>query len=164
MSPIQKKASLSIMTNLLKSVVLFFEENDWKFEVVPDDSAVVVGFQGEHGKWKCYSKARDEEQQVVFYSLFPTKVSKDRIQFMSELLSRANYGIVIGNFELDYDDGEVRYKTSIDVEGEQLTSSLMDNIVCANVDAMDAYFPAIQAVIDGKLSPQEAIKFAEDSM
>jgi hypothetical protein len=30
--------------------------------------------------------------------------------------------MIIGNFEMDFEDGEIRYKTSIDVEDDSLSS------------------------------------------
>ena len=40
---------------------------------------------------------------------------------MAEYLHRANYGLRVGNFELDYDDGEIRYKTYIDADFTEIT-------------------------------------------
>ena len=52
----------------------------------------------------------------------PIRVAEEQRQIVAELLARINYGLNIGNFELDMTDGEIRYKTSIDVEGGELTS------------------------------------------
>jgi len=71
-------------------------------------------------------------------------------------LTRANYGLVIGNFELDLDDGEVRLKASIDVEGATLTEALVDHLVIAGAVTTDRYIPGLQAVIDG-VSARDAI-------
>ncbi len=65
--------------------------------------------------------------------------------------------MIIGNFELDFTDGEIRYKTSIDVEGDRLTSALIRQLVYANVTMMDEYLPGIKAVVEGELSPEDAI-------
>lgn len=75
---------------------------------------------------------------------------------MAEFLTRANYGLMIGNFEMDFNDGEIRYKTSIDVEGDNLSSALLKQLVYANVMTMDQYLPGIIAVIDGNISPVDA--------
>ena len=69
--------------------------------------------------------------------------------------------MAIGNFELDFTDGEVRYKTSIDVEGDQLSSVLIKTLVYTNVTMMDEYLPGIKAVIEAGVSPEEAIRAIE---
>ncbi|HEY9850963.1 MAG TPA: hypothetical protein V6D28_15955 [Leptolyngbyaceae cyanobacterium] len=75
----------------------------------------------------------------------------------SDFITRANYGTIIGNFELDYADGEVRYKTSIDVEGSNLTFPLIKQLVYTNVTMMDEYLPGIVSVIEGNVEPKDAI-------
>ena len=76
---------------------------------------------------------------------------------MAEFLTRANYGLIIGNFEMDLTDGEVRYKTGIDVEGDRLSAALVKNLVYANVLTMDQYLPGIMRLIYADVSPAEAI-------
>jgi hypothetical protein len=82
---------------------------------------------------------------------------------VAEFLTRANYGLVIGNFEQDWDDGEVRYKTSLDVEDCELSAMLFAHIVFANVTAMDRYLPGLVAVIAGSQTPSEAVAAVEAS-
>ena len=76
---------------------------------------------------------------------------------MAEFIARANYGIVLGNFEIDFSDGEVRFKTSIDVEGSELTPALIEPVMYANVLTMDEYLPGLLAVSQGTATPEEAV-------
>ena len=55
--------------------------------------------------------------QVAYYSLFPAVVPAERREAVVDFITRANVGLVIGNFEFGTDRGELRYKTSIDVRG-----------------------------------------------
>ena len=108
-------------TTLLSQIIAFFTEDDWSFTKLQGESALRLLFQGENGKWVCYARAREEQQQFAFYSICPIDIPKYKRFAISEFLTRANYGMTIGNFELDFTDGEVRYKTSIDVEGDRLS-------------------------------------------
>ncbi|NES73010.1 MAG: YbjN domain-containing protein, partial [Okeania sp. SIO2D1] len=114
-------------------------------------------FQGQNGKWTCYARTRVEQSQFVFYSICPVKVPKPKRRAVGEFISRANYGMIIGNFELDFVEGEIRYKTSTDVEGLTLTLALIKRLVYTNVMMMDEYLPGITSVIKGEASPEEAI-------
>ena len=69
--------------------------------------------------------------------------------------------MVIGNFELDFSDGEIRYKTSLDVEGDRLSNALIKQTVYLNVLTMDKYLPALVAVINNELSVDNAIAAVE---
>jgi hypothetical protein len=138
-------------------MINFFTADDWPFVQLPGQSALQIGFQGENGKWNCYARARDEEQQFVFYSICPVNAPQDKRLAVAEFITRANCGMMIGNFELDFSDGEISYKTSIDVEGDRLSSALIQGLVYANVTMMDEYLPGILSVIYGNVSPEDAI-------
>jgi hypothetical protein len=142
---------------IYEAMINFFTADDWPFVQLPGQSALQIGFQGENGKWNCYARARDEEQQFVFYSICPVNAPQDKRLAVAEFITRANCGMMIGNFELDFSDGEISYKTSIDVEGDRLSSALIQGLVYANVTMMDEYLPGILSVIYGNVSPEDAI-------
>lgn len=48
---------------------------------------------------------------------------------VAEFIARGNFGIVIGNFEIDFSDGEIPYKTSIDVKGDRPSFALIKRLV-----------------------------------
>lgn len=145
---------------LLGIIERFFEEDDWVVTRQPDHDILWVGFEGNNGEWKCCAQAREEEQQLVFYSIAPRRVEPQYRAAMSEFLTRANYGIVIGNFEMDYADGEVRFKTSIDVEDARLTFPLIHHVIYANLLMTDRYLPGITAILEGH-TPQLALELVE---
>jgi len=91
------------------------------------------------------------------YSICPIRAPEDKRPAVAEFLTRANYGLLIGNFEMDFEDGEIRYKTSIDVEGDRLSPALLRQLTYANVVTMDRYLPGIMSVIYGNVTPVEAI-------
>jgi hypothetical protein len=142
--------------NLLESIINFFIKDDWHFSKIQGESVLQTAFQGQNGKWNCYAKTR-EEDQFVFYSICPVKAPENKRTAIAEFITRANYGTIIGNFELDYDDGEIRYKTSIDVEGSNLTFDLIKQLVYTNVTMMNEYLPGILSVIEGDVEPKDAI-------
>ncbi|HEY5955912.1 MAG TPA: YbjN domain-containing protein [Polyangiaceae bacterium] len=145
---------------LLGILERFFEDDGWAITKQPEHEIIWVGFEGNNGQWKCCAQAREEEQQVVFYSICPRRVEASMRAAMAEFITRANYGIVIGNFELDYSDGEVRFKTSIDVEDARLTPPLIHHVVYANLLMTDRYLPGVTAIIEGQ-SPQLALELVE---
>ncbi|MEL7038229.1 MAG: YbjN domain-containing protein [Cyanobacteria bacterium J06592_8] len=143
--------------SLFQTVLNFFTEDDWPFTKLQGDLALRSVFQGKNGRWDCYAKVREAQQQFVFYSICSVNAPEDKRQAIAEFIARANYGTIIGNFELDFSDGEIRFKTSIDVEGDALSSALIQPLVYTNVMMMDEYLPGILAVLSGELSAVEAI-------
>jgi hypothetical protein len=143
--------------SIFEAIINFFTVDDWPFVQLPGQPALQIPFQGENGKWNCYARARNEQNQFVFYSICPVNAPENKRLAVAEFLTRANCGMMLGNFELDFTDGEISYKTNIDVEGDRLSFALIQRVVYANVTMMDEYLPGILSVIYGNLSPEEAI-------
>ncbi|MBD2136530.1 YbjN domain-containing protein [Anabaena sp. FACHB-1237] len=146
---------------MLTTIINFFLEDDWTFTKIEGETSLRLGFQGDNGTWTCYAKVREEQKQFVFYSICPFKVSEDKRLTIAEFITRANYGMINGNFEMDFNDGEIRYKTSIDVDGDKLSFALIKNLVYTNVIMMDEYLPGIINVIENNQTPEIAIKEIE---
>jgi hypothetical protein len=149
------------MSEIFETVQKFFTDDEWYFMQLDNQPILQMGFQGRNGKWSCYAQVNDEQHLFFFYSVCPINVPKDKRTLMAEFITRANYGIKIGNFELDFNDGEVRYKTSIDIENAELTPALISNHVYANTWTMDRYLPGIMSVVYGDEKPGDAIQKIE---
>ena len=147
---------------IFRAVVNFFKEDNWHYVQINGQSALRLAFEGKNGKYDRYARAREQQKQFVFYSLCPINSPEQKCRAVGEFISRANYGMIIGNFELNFNTGEIRYKTSIDVE-ENLSSVLIKRLVYTNVTMIDEYLPGIRSVIDNNVSPEDAIRSIEQA-
>jgi Uncharacterized conserved protein len=134
---------------MLNVIADFFASIKWDFVKDQENSIIHTEYQSNNNSWRCYAQWRDQQQQLVFYSIAPIAVPQDRRTAVAIYETRINYGLVLGNFELDLSDGEIRYKTSIDITGSQLTPTLIKQIVMTNVTMMEKYLPSLQKVIQG---------------
>jgi hypothetical protein len=100
---------------LLQRIKDYLESISWPFSPVLD-SAFVTQANAQNGSYTCFAQARESDQQLIFYSVSPLDTPPDRLGEMMAFITRANYGLVLGSFELDMDDGEIRFKTSIAVK------------------------------------------------
>jgi hypothetical protein len=146
---------------LFDTIVKYFKADDWNFQQLEGKTILRMGFQAESGSWQCVAQAIEDDQRFMFYSILQTNVPADKRQAIAEFITRANYGLRIGNFEMDFSDGEVRYKTSIDVEGGKLSEKMWKNMVYLNLLMMDKYLPGIMSVVYAGSSPEQAITEVE---
>ncbi len=135
----------------------FLTDDGWHPQQLEERTIYRVGVSGENGQMACYAQIRVELEQFLFYAIAPTKAPEDGRLAVAEFITRANYGLRIGNFELDFDDGEVRYKSSMDFEGAMLTPELIKNAIYPAVQTMDRYLPGLMSVFYGSKSAAEAI-------
>jgi len=143
------------------AMTAWFQADDWKVQENPDESFLVAAFQGRHAIWQCYAQSREEQEQFVFYSVAGVKAPEQARSEVADFLTRANYGLILGNFELDFSDGEIRYKTSFDAEGLEDPTPLFRSCIYANVLTADRYFPGLTAVMYGGSTPQQAVELVE---
>ncbi len=149
------------MGRIFDGMKRFFDEDDWHYEEMSEGGLLRLGFRGDEAHWTCYAQAREEQEQFVFYSVAPVHAPPERLAAVAEFVCRANYNMVMGNFELDFSDGEVRYKTSIDLEGLPAEPIAFKNVIYPNVLTMDRYVGALMAVIGGGVDPGTAIAAVE---
>lgn len=141
----------------------FFTGDEWSPEQIEDQPVLRMNFEGEHGHWTCLAFAYDDHERVVFNSLLPVVVPEEKRLEAAEYLNRANFGMEIGNFEMDFSDGAVQFRTSIDIEGGELTPKMIQNLSYLNVTITDQYLPGLVMVVEGDATPVDAIDKVENS-
>lgn len=98
----------------------------------------------------------------VSYAILSNKATEDRYALLSEYLHRANFGLLYGNFEIDYSDGEIRYKITTDCEdANKLTNNQIDRSVVVPCAMFGRYGGGIIKLLVDDASPEVLIKEAE---
>ena len=131
---------------LLAELKRVFLENGWPYSEVAGAPVLLSELSGPEGSWDFYAQAVEEKDLVLLYSIAPRRVPPERRLEVSEFLTRANHGLADGNFELDFDDGEVRFKSVLHVPSE-LDGLLVKRVVRLNGTALETYLPSIAAMI-----------------
>lgn len=140
----------------------FLEEEGWYPQQTEEDLLLYrVALTGEGGEMVGFAEIEPEFELLIFYLYAPVEAPTELRPAVAEYITRANYGMWIGNFELDYEDGEVRYKSSVHYEGTTLAEPLIRNAVQDSLQTMEEYLPGLRDVIEGRASPAEAIAAIE---
>ena len=90
-----------------------FDGDKWNYEVHEEIAFIggIGGLQGKITDLRFYIIVGDET--VTCYHTAPITAPLEQRAAISEFITRANYGLTNGNFEMDFSDGELRYKTTI---------------------------------------------------
>lgn len=153
------------MGRLYDRLSTFWAEVGLPAQPLGDD---LTGFQisdypGENGRWRLIVLALENEAQIVCYSIAPLLASQKYLPTVAEFVDRVNFGLIMGNFELDWDDGEIRFRTSTSAAGIELSTKYLTQLVMHNLVTFDHYLPWLQAVADGDLSPRTAIEQSDSA-
>lgn len=132
---------------------------DWEPAPTEDEGCLLVDFSGEDGLPLSHALAavRPESERFVFYLCFRGKTPAKHRAAVAEFIARANYGLVIGNFELRFRDGTVRFKTSLDFARQELTEELVQNAIMSAMEVVQVYGAAVVEVMAGKTTVRKAL-------
>jgi hypothetical protein len=135
----------------------FMNEEKWQFEETKELKALRAGFAGKNGRFLCFAKWNDTDDQFTFYAVPELAIPKDKVSPAMEFITRANFGLPVGNFELDLDDGELRFRSGLDVEGATASVPLVRQVVYTALVTLDRYLPGLKAVVEKGEKPKAAV-------
>jgi len=113
---------------IAESIQQFLEDDNWHFQFMEDEGMFRFNLQMNGRLRKIEYVLQVRENDYIVYAICPLNVDKDDpdvMQGVNEFLARVNYGTVNGNFEIDYSDGEVRYKTYVNCEDIILSTKVI---------------------------------------
>lgn len=139
-----------------------FKKAGWKYRCASEQS-VDFEFLSEHGVIEGHANVRERFGQLLVYSQSRYPLPPEYRGAMAEFLTQVNYALPIGNFEMDFRDGLVRFKTSLSLgeDGCQPPLSMVVELVEMNIATMSLYLPGILAVGAGQ-EPLKALALVED--
>lgn len=132
---------------MFQQIINYLNELSINHEVIKFENHKYIGLNMEtyHTTYKCVIDVREEQCFFLFYSIITDFfVPEHKRTEISILLNRINHELMIGNFEMDSRDGEIRYKTSIDYEGLNLKNQTIYNIIFGNLKVIDEFYPSIR--------------------
>ena len=149
-------------SDLMSVVIAALEERGWQHSVRAEvwRSARV---QGPLTAYELLFRTDDLRGLLAAYCVFPMRVPPELRPAFAETIVRANYGLLLGNFEMDFADGEVRFKSSVDVEGGELVPAMVHNMIGTALATCDEYYPAFVRVLYAGARPEEAIAAVEEA-
>lgn len=146
---------------IVKAIQSFFEEDDWLYEPCDENGVIrtAVSLKCKMKKVNVLINVNDNSFSIL--SILPLNADENVRRDMAEFLTRANYSLTLGNFEMDFNDGEIRYKTSHYCGNTLPTTEQIERNFYVNVLMVDRYGDGIAKVLFGVGTPKEAIEECE---
>lgn len=155
------------MENILDIVDMvrdYLDRNDWKYEYdgAADNHLIRAGVNV-----KC--KLQNVQLYVLFnkngYTVWGVprlKADENTKAAVLEYITRANYGLRNGNFEMSMDKGEVRYKVYVNCKGMNgLSEDVLGDSIILPVAMLEKYGDGLASLIFGFSDPVTEVNKAE---
>jgi hypothetical protein len=147
---------------LFDQLVDFFDAEEWEYELLEDHGLIKLAYKGLSCEWECFARGNDLDTEIGFYSIYPENVPESALTTISEFLTRVNYGLPVGNFEMDLDSGEVRFKFALVLGSLIFAPEMLSTNIELNVMLADRFFPLIKSLANGEITVMQAIAVAEN--
>jgi hypothetical protein len=147
---------------LTKAVLAGIDDAGWTIHEPPGPEApgtVTMTFDGDASTYEV--EVHSGDPLVYCYVMLPMRVPDARIAAVAELITRANWELRSGNFDLNWENGgDLQFRTSINVCDGQLTSHMVQRLVLDGVEAADRFHDAFIQVVFGNVDPGRAFSIA----
>ncbi len=149
---------MSVRKNV-KILHKFLKKDDWRYEFDEEDSLFTCGVTVENavGNVRVFINATDDRVACLF--VMPQSAPESSRAAVAELACRINYRLVFGQFEIDFDDGEVRFRYVM--SSEELADDPMEKakrLLYLPHAMVLHYGPAFVKVMLGARTPADAVK------
>ena len=145
---------------IAETVLRFFQEKDWHYDWDEENGVVHYGMKLDDCRFhsaQCHLFVnRDSFTTFLISPLSADSNNRDGMLAMAEFLSRANYELIHGCFEMDFWDGEIRYRTTIDCDGVEPSDEMIELAIVLPCNMMEDFADGIVEVLYGVRSPEEA--------
>jgi len=135
------------------------KNEDFHYDVDYQHNCKIIhaGLSAKNANYRLLMSISDDREQILVFLRSFMNVPKDRRSAVAEYLMRANYCTKIGNLEIDFRDGQVQYKGSLDLKNTVLVPDMLMTLIYRSSSTMDFFFPGLMEVIYGGKSPADAI-------
>lgn len=153
------------MYEIEKSVKAYLEDKGMRYEHVEGLHSFMLGIElnsSEMNRCVMSIVAHDEEDlscHVTYDSNVP-ECARGRVV---EYLTRANYGLFLGSFQMDMNDGQIIYQVGAAYSDHRVTEDELGRMISVASGMAERYAEGLHDVINGDLSPEEAVTRAEDN-
>lgn len=148
---------------LLDVVTSCLEERKVKFGRYSSGPVVLFICHTQSAIHTCMISVRENRSLLRCVLYVACRVPTEKRPAAAELLARINYGLPLGTFEMDFSDGEMCYRTGIDVTGGDLAPEMVASLIAVTVGTVDRYYPAIMSFLWNDMAPEDAVAMIEET-
>lgn len=123
-------------TSIVDCLKQYFNDNQWHYtyyQPVNNNSQQShhLSLRIRHKQLNCgyLFRAQEKNKLLAVYGILPFLMPESHHSAAMLLITQLNYDMLIGNLEMDINDGEIRYKNAIDVEALGINGEIIEHLL-----------------------------------
>jgi hypothetical protein len=142
----------------METIMRAINGRNWRHARYTQVPMVELALNCAHSTVRMLATAREKEHQVIVCAWMAPKVPPERRAAVAEFFSRLNITYYVGSFDIDLDDGGVRFRVGLDVEGGELTDRMVVNLFDMTAYIADLHHERLMQVIYGGADPKAVLE------
>jgi len=132
--------------------------NDWFFDEADEGTYLRTGVQGKNARFRIVLGVRGDGPTFLCFALYDFTVPRSLRAGCADLVNQINYTSLLGCFEMDQDDGELRFRLTYPLDEAEITDAQLERTLVVAAMMADRYYPAFMSLIHAALPPSEALQ------
>ncbi len=152
------------MNTAFDNLIAHFDRHEWSYRADHEELLIRAGIKGDSCSFEFVAMVGEDDDIFQVIALLPVLIPEGSRPAIAEAIARINFPLKIGKFELDYDEGRLRFHIGQILAGGQLDDEIIRHAIGCCVSMVDRYLPAVLSVIYGNELPKDAVGCAEASL
>jgi hypothetical protein len=145
-----------------QALIDYIESKNFNHTPYPEEKRVTLSLSGKNANYRFTARITHDDDYLQVTANYPFNAREEKLRSSTaELITRANYCMPLGKFEMDMEDGEVRFHLTHVIGELGLTSEMIEKHFMTAYFTMDRYFPAFMQHIHAGYTPEDAVFHAE---
>ena len=148
-----------------EAVEEYFDSEGMKYNSFDEDNVAHATYASEAKFGHVTAVFHAYHDMLILHFMLPLKASEEERDKVGEFLLRANYGLKVGGFDFDFNDGEISYRVAIHCGFEEFappTHEQIDVSLTIGLMMVEKYGNALVKVMFGLAEPEDAVDSAEE--
>lgn len=125
------------MKKIIETVASYLDKNGLKYFVDEDGDAIHFWRCGEFAQMRMLIRSTMNGSGLNCYAFFPFMAPQAARPAMALRLAKLNYQLSWGNYEMDPEDGEIRFRTAVPVFNGRVAHRSLDYLIQAPSAILD---------------------------
>jgi len=139
-----------------KSIEKYLQKHKIEYGYNEEEGYYVTDFLLEDGTGLDFGIAVMEDG-MVSYAMLPFEVPEVMYKRIVEYITRANYGLLSGNFEFDYTEGRIQYKTFFYIPGDKVYDDEIEALLMTPFAVISRYLEGMRKILNDPTSNVQVI-------
>ena len=135
---------------MFEKVIEYLDSRDWRYptpEQNDEESRIIFGIQTQNSKYDCMITIFEDKKQLSVVINFPKLVPKEKQSKLSEQLLQLNASFFSGGFEIDKEDGEMRFRTGFFYGTSDVSLDVIDYYINSSIFCVEDNYQLLKEAI-----------------